>query len=511
MVWLPQEIVAKIAAFVPDPRQPGGKDHRRSRLATVSRQWQRAIEPLTFRSLRITGEDLGDFISAFSSTSSSRRSFLKDLYFNIVLPDYNDDACGQYETAEDRNRNSAAASSCMSALLEELSTWPSHGPMNFFIDMYAPTDAGHRPAAKRSEDFRAMTRGRRQDLFENRYRYSYICLSNTNYPPVPCVTTLTPPCGDRFLEPSSLVALASAFPRAEILSWSYREPGFFNPFRTRHMQQFAEAINAYQISSTARTFFLTIGSPEYPHAQRVPNLAGPASGGSICDALRMLISRSSLHKFWYLGMVDPSLFWPDKSETIDSEWRSLREVWIQFDLASLSGEWYFKGLPSDRFYDTSSDVPLPRSTGGNEPPGYGSEEDTAAAVALVKSMEPPEDGQGSYIKGLDFRRIPRDEAMLPLLEAVARRLSHTPSLRTFYLETNLPQTRSIWFFSYAAPGVFSGLGEYMEEPDPDLLRARVFIHTDDWRPDQKVVSMLRNIGRACYGQESIVTFLPFLS
>jgi hypothetical protein len=514
MVWLPQEIVANIATFLPDPQQPDGIDHcqkpkfLRSRLATVSRQWQRAIEPLNFQSLHITSEDLEAFISAFSSTSSSRRSLLKELHFDIVLPDYNDDACAKYETAEDRDRNSAAASSCMSALLEELSKWPSHGHLNLVIDIYAPTDSSHRTAAERSEDLHAVDMGRRRDLFGDRYRYSYIRLSDTNYPLVSCVASLSPPQGDRFLEPSSLVALASAFPRVETLSWSYRDPGFFVDPRRRHMQQFAEAMDTYQVPSTATTFYLTIESPEYPHPRRVPNLAGPASGGSMCDALRRLIGRSSLHKFWYQGPIDPSLFWPDKSETTDAEWRSLRDVWIYFDMASLSGEWLFKGLPDDEFYHMRSDMPLPWSTGGIAPPGYGSEEDTAAA--LVKSMEAPSDSEGFAIDGLDFRRIPRDEAMLPLLEAIARRLSRTPSLRTLYLETTLPQSRGLWFFSYAAPGEFSGYEEYMEEFDADLLRARVFIHTEDWRPDQKVVSMLRDIGKMCYGQESIVTFLPFL-
>lgn len=517
MVWFPQEIVTNIAAFLPAPQRPDDNGHHqrgasnRPRIATVSRMWQRAIEPLIFRSLRITSEDLAAFISLFSPASNPRRSLLKELRFDIVLPDYDDAACAQYETNEDRNRNSAAASSCMSTFLDELSKWPSHYRLNLTLDIYAPTDSSHRTAAKRSEDLHAVEIGERRDLFGDRYRYSYIRLWNTHYRPVSCVAALSPPQGDRFLEPSSLVALVSAFPRVETVSWSHRDPGFFRVLRRQHMQQFAEALTVYPVSSTARTFSLTIKTPGYPHFVRPPHLAGRVSGGSMCDALRRLIGRSSLHKFRYQGPIDPSLFWPDGSETTDSEWSSLREVWIRFDMASLSGEWFFKPYESVPHDPALYDLPLTQSFLVLPPPGYGSKEDTAAGLKMVKDLETPTDFEGVPLPGIYFRQISRDEVIVPLLEAIARRLSHTPSLRTLYLEAALPGRWGLWFFSYAAPGELSGYEEWMEEPDPDLLRARIFLHTTIWRPDPKVVNMLRDIGEKCYGQESIVTFLPFLS
>lgn len=43
-----------------------------------------------------------------------------------------------------------------------------------------------------------------------------------------------------------------------------------------------------------------------------------------------------------------------------------------------------------------------------------------------------------------------------------------------------------------------------------MARARVFLHAGDWRPDERVVAVLRGVGRALHGEDDIFTFLPFL-
>lgn len=74
------------------------------------------------------------------------------------------------------------------------------------------------------------------------------------------------------------------------------------------------------------------------------------------------------------------------------------------------------------------------------------------AIALAKSMEVPNDEEGFVVEGCEFRYITRDEAVVPLLTAVARRLAHIPSLRPVYLETALPRDKGVWFFSFQGPG-----------------------------------------------------------
>lgn len=77
--------------------------------------------------------------------------------------------------------------------------------------------------------------------------------------------------------------------------------------------------------------------------------------------------------------------------------------------------------------------------------------------------------------------------MLPMLEALARRLTHMPSLKSAYLETRLLQDSDECFISYRAPGEPPcGFEEYTEGAyDPSLFRTRVFFRTQDWRPRGK--------------------------
>ncbi|KAI9642413.1 hypothetical protein NHQ30_009218 [Ciborinia camelliae] len=510
MERIPQEVLNRIVELLPDRHE-----HKLAlpALATVSRAWQQAAERLTFRSLHINSKELDIFTSVFSSTSMIRRRFLRNLKFDILLPSYSDAACANYETEHNRTANSDVASLHISSAIQQLSQWPTDGNLSFIINIYSPMDSSHRGQEKLIGDMNAAEMGSRQDIFGERYRYSYIRLSNTDYPSVPCVTSFMPPQGTtRFLDPSSLVKLTATFPNLQRINWPHQDPGFFLPLCRQHIKEFAESISTYQVPATSKILDIKIETAEYPHNQRIPNLAGTTGETSLCDALRTMIGKSKLEKIYYEGPIDPSLFWPDDGSEIADflDWRSVVELRIQFNMASLSGQWFFKGTPNDQFYEERSDVPLPQDTAGIFPPGYGSEENTVAAKALVDSMKPPTDEDGFLIDSYEFRRIPRDEAMIPMLEALARRLSHMSSLRSAYLETRLPQDRGEWFFSYGAPGESCGFEEYMEEPDTDLLRARVFFHTEDWRPGDEIVRMFRGVGKACHGEDAIVTFLPFL-
>ncbi|KAK7756342.1 hypothetical protein SLS62_001568 [Diatrype stigma] len=510
MERLPQELVAKIAGYLPDRHE--GKRIRPA-LATLSRSWQGAIEHFTFETLHITSDDLGDFFLAFAR-HRTRRRFLQDLKIDVILPRYSDEDCAKYETADDRAANNDVFSRHTLGLLKELSQWPAGGKLNLVIGMYSPMDSIHRDPEKLDRDRYEVALGRRQDIFSERYCYSYIRFADT-CPVVPRVTSLYAHSGTRFLDPGSLVALTAAFPNLERINWPYEDPGYFLALRRQQMQEFASAIASFQPSSACKTLYININSPWYPHKERLPNLN--SGDKSFCDALSAMLGRSNIQRLDYEGPIDPTLFWPqESSETEDtSSWESLREMQVHFGLGSLAGQWFFKGLRGDRFYDQSSDVPLSQDAAGLLPPGYyDSDEKNEEAIALAKSMEMPNDGEGFVVDGCEFRCVPRDEAIAPLLTAVARRLAHTPSLQTVHLETALPRDKGAWFCSFQAPGEMSDWDEYVDCEgsgcnDP-LSRARVFLHAGDWRPDEEVVADLRAVGRALYGEDAIVTFLPFL-
>ncbi|KAK8084866.1 hypothetical protein PG997_006137 [Apiospora hydei] len=507
MERLPQEIVCEIASYLPIRHEDGLV---RPALATLSRSWQSAIEPLTFKLLQITSDDLQDFYSAFANIP--RRGFLRELHLDIFLPLYSRLDCTKYETARDRAANSHVVTYHVSALLQELSQWLASGKLSLGIAMYSLMDGATQNNF--GQDHYNIGFGERQDLFSKRYSNSYIHLADTFTVVAPCVTSLYVHSGARSLDAASLVTLTAAFPNLERIDWPCQDPAYFLALRRQQMHGFANAVNSFQPPSACKTLCISINSPWYPHKDRLPNLQSGST--SFCSALCTMLGRSNIERLEYEGPIDSTLFWaPGSPGAEDTSWKSLRGMRVRFGLGSLAGQWFFKGRPEDRLYVQSSDVPLPQDTAGIFPSGYyDNDQENEEAAALAKSMEIPEDEFGFVVEGCEFRCIPRDEAMLPLLKVVARQLTHTPSLRNVHLEAVLPWDNGMWFFEYLAPAEESDYDVYVDcegkRCDDPLSRARVFLHAPDWRPDEGVVAMLRGIGKACHGEDAIMTLLPFL-
>jgi len=70
---LPLGIIGRIASYLPKPSGDGASSNADSRLvrlaiASVSRKWQFAVEPLVFRSMELESTDLDEFASVFSAS-----------------------------------------------------------------------------------------------------------------------------------------------------------------------------------------------------------------------------------------------------------------------------------------------------------------------------------------------------------------------------------------------------------------------------------------------------------
>ncbi|RYP68918.1 hypothetical protein DL769_005394 [Monosporascus sp. CRB-8-3] len=118
---------------------------------------------------------------------------------------------------------------------------------------------------------------------------------------------------------------------------------------------------------------------------RFPNLTGvgcAASNDPLCTALHDLFSKSNLQTLYYNGRIDPSFSWPYGLKEPDSHW---------------------------------TDHPLPPSTPDHIPPGYGTAEETEAALAFACSMQPETNEDGLGNRRQVFRRIPDDEVIIPML------------------------------------------------------------------------------------------------
>lgn len=91
---LPPEIISQIVGFLPSPLAP---------YVSVSGLWQWVIEKSTFSDLRLRSDNLPELKHILSSPR--RRSCLRRLHFQAVLPGYDIPARKLMENKEDRKRN----------------------------------------------------------------------------------------------------------------------------------------------------------------------------------------------------------------------------------------------------------------------------------------------------------------------------------------------------------------------------------------------------------------------
>lgn len=216
MERLPLEVVAQIASCLHGLHEG---ERIRPALATSSRSWQCVTEPLTFESLHIISNgDLESFHLAFES-HTPRRRFLWDLRLDIILPRYSVEHGAKYKTADDGAANDHVFSHHMSALLKELSRWLPGGKLNLVLAMHSPMNGIHRGQDKFDKDRYEVNLGRRQDVFSERYSYSYIRSAATCPAAVPCVTSFYVHSGGRCLDRGSIVAPTPAFPNLERINW----------------------------------------------------------------------------------------------------------------------------------------------------------------------------------------------------------------------------------------------------------------------------------------------------
>ncbi|CAJ2513905.1 Uu.00g020240.m01.CDS01 [Anthostomella pinea] len=131
---LPQEIYDEIGALLHDPA------FCRPALATVSRQWQIAIERQTFRNIRLRSTDLGCFQQI---VQHRRRRYVNAINYLIVLPGYSDEKRRQFEREDDRRANDEVFTTVVHRLFHRLEHWDvsKDGFIKFCLrDVYSSAD-----------------------------------------------------------------------------------------------------------------------------------------------------------------------------------------------------------------------------------------------------------------------------------------------------------------------------------------------------------------------------------
>lgn len=224
---LPQELINHVASFIEseDNQSDIGLLIRKKTVpgllpyATLSRQWQLAIEYRTFHTLCLKSTDLAYFTQILTG---HRRDCLSHLSYTVILPTYTDNECAKFETEEDQTRNNQAFTDAVYALFQILQAWDTAGPAkkSLFLnisDIYSLMDGRHRDKYK--EDRELSDSGKRHDLWYRRYEHSKLRL--LDHPALPSLSRVSGfrnyTFDHRHLEPYSALQLTSNLPNLESL------------------------------------------------------------------------------------------------------------------------------------------------------------------------------------------------------------------------------------------------------------------------------------------------------
>lgn len=227
---LPLELLAIIVSLL-DPSE-------RARYATISRQWQAAVERLTFRSVRLKSIDLKRFSDVFVG---HRRAALTELDYHVILPSYSENSCAKFENEKDKSLNNEAFTKAIHSLFGILHCWDevktNNGaakeeykkseararPISLTLTAYSPLDPPYRENIERHR-YQVTVSLERNDLFERRYEHSFLrLLKPDRLPLVLCISRLKTPVKveiPRRLDGASVAAIAAKLPNLGVIDWS---------------------------------------------------------------------------------------------------------------------------------------------------------------------------------------------------------------------------------------------------------------------------------------------------
>ena len=199
--------------------------------ATVSREWQSAIERRSFSTLYLNQLRLADFAHI---VTGPRRRAVRHLRFDIVLDAYTTEMRGRFETQEEQERNNEIFTEAIQTLFNHLSSWRPQDVIETGIELslqaYSPSDPSYMKQGTLMDRLGKARHGiGGRDLLAKRFQSSFLQLvtSNTNttslqdlLPVVSYITKLeivdSGPTGARELRrfwPASAFLIASKLPR----------------------------------------------------------------------------------------------------------------------------------------------------------------------------------------------------------------------------------------------------------------------------------------------------------
>jgi hypothetical protein len=211
----------------PPPRVPS----RLPLYSTVSRRWQDHFEARIYKRVCVKSTDLDQFSRI---VVGDRLAAISRLEYHVVLPTYGDEACAELETDLEKLSNSEAFTIAIRGLFKILKSWemdfddqskrgriPTPNPLVLDLSaIYSPMDGIYR--VKYKENRLQYRLGQRRDLWDGRYRHSFInFLGVESLPSITRVSELEAQLSSHRTVTSSVLAMiASRLPNLKSIYWS---------------------------------------------------------------------------------------------------------------------------------------------------------------------------------------------------------------------------------------------------------------------------------------------------
>ncbi|KAK2801610.1 hypothetical protein FQN50_007671 [Emmonsiellopsis sp. PD_5] len=492
----PQEIISAILSYF-DSKTDRSEI---TKLATISRQWQFAVERINLHRIEVKSTELSRFANLFRPSQRHRQVLVKGVYFNVVLPSYSDEACREYEAENDKETNSQVFSEAIHGLFRILHGIGGDG-IYLNLDAYSRMDSLWRPDSERKRvPYRYPP-----DLWGDRYRASFLQLRDPGQLPVLSnIATFSCQHQSRHIAPASLMAMAGkmSLEQGRFEFWD----AYFLRMKTRRKNRsnLAQAVSA--CTQSMDNIFIEFPDPfrdsdeesddgdedeEEEEDSGPPNFLPPGSTVDLLNpALHKYIQQANVRKMVLKGhLTTPELFWPSPDTTTSIPlpfWQNLREMHVFARMSAPDGGRYLivdcgtssdDAEPSDDNDENSDDDEDNNNDDDDEDSDDSEESDDYYGGGGCECDSSDE----------ELEYIPNRERMNPLLIAMARAAHHAPSLQKMrlgvYEQGLIKRYFEVW---YIAKGVPSRTGQ-----DP-ADKARVMWYVGDWRPDEEVERHWRN-------------------
>ncbi|KAI1639122.1 hypothetical protein F4809DRAFT_596709 [Biscogniauxia mediterranea] len=503
----PQEIVDHIVSFLPQiPRTKvfESSSERKARkffprCAAVSRQFQLAVEPRTFRSLTISNDKYE--LQKFRAIVDSRRfSYILELRYSIALPRGKQVIYWAFEQLDEQAVNNKTFTLAMKHLFQVLKPQgkTAKGMILCINNIDSPSDA----FLKNSLSYRRHQRSRIRLL-----------MKPEDLPLLPSVSRLVLSPTVHLLQPRMLIDIASRLPELTAIDLTFDAREFIYlglPVSDRKL--LADAIREHsEALKQVREVRLIMDADGGPINQLI-NLP-PCFCTLGYDPLGSALRRWSrgLEFLNLQGSFDRTLFWPDIREAewyryhLELKHSKLKYLYVKLERYTPSGWWYF--MPT-----SSSDYGYPVEDDDQSlfPPLHSqSMDEVLLNVDIWWGTDPkyiPRDHR--YL-----RTVPHDETIEPLVESWARTLRWMPAIEVAALSFadqntgesgQTPYGDDNWMILYRAPLARDCQWDPMLSEAAKKSRCLWFRNVGDWMPRSSTIELLLDAGKRAHEDTPMV-------